>query len=267
MKHNIYNKTANDYDLDQKFILMTNIRLDFNLKSENNLRKKNYLNALDTSLEFAHCINPFSTKTAEGYKTCESIDAQCNDTSLREEDIEDIVAEKEFADTKLELQNKERISQDAARNAQLQKLDADKQNRILQAQAAQASKARRRYGGALSTPEDFPHFIQAASLILVFTLSLFLTERTISKSAPASAPAPVPANILAITFLTFYTLLSLLWTSFGVVPFRSFLLHLILLYTSIAPVVTFAPTFFKKKPHLVFLAAFVIALVPFFVSD
>jgi len=267
MKNNI----ATDADLQQKFVLMTNIRLDFYLdsKKNENPKYKNYYNALQDSLDFAHCVNPFSIKGEKGFASCPEIGSICEVPNVSENPIEKFNTINKAFEEKLKAYTPASSSTSIREleTARITALNAKSAAGLTNTPIKRVPRPPGRRGGALSTPEDFPHFIQAASLLLVFTLSLFLTERTISKSAPASAPAPVPANILAITFLTFYTLLSLLWTSFGVVPFRSFLLHLILLYTSIAPVVTFAPTFFKKKPHLVFLAAFVIALVPFFVSD
>lgn len=65
MKNNII---TND-TFEQKFILMTNIRLDF--KDEgNDSRHQNYKNSFIKSLEFAHCINPFKGESDGYYKEC-----------------------------------------------------------------------------------------------------------------------------------------------------------------------------------------------------
>lgn len=68
MTNNIYKNP-----MDHKFVLMTNIRLDFDKLNEISAKKRNYITALTDSLTFAHCLNPFSTKSADGFETCKAL--------------------------------------------------------------------------------------------------------------------------------------------------------------------------------------------------
>jgi len=71
---------------DRKFVLMTNIRLDFDKDDDTDARRKNYRDAATVSLQFAHCINPFASKSAGHYEclTEEELNRRQADAAAKE---------------------------------------------------------------------------------------------------------------------------------------------------------------------------------------
>jgi chromosome segregation ATPase len=62
-------RTFSSTPLRTKFVLLTNIRLDFKAVEEDEI-KQSIRDAFPLALDFAHCINPFKGEVAAGYHAC-----------------------------------------------------------------------------------------------------------------------------------------------------------------------------------------------------
>ena len=279
---------------DRKFVLMTNIRLDFDKADDTDARRKNYRDAATVSLQFAHCINPFASKSAGHYDCDKPLPAAAPPQPVAPRPP---AARPASAASASRAPSQASLAQGAAalRAAQKsanikQSVAADSRRSAAvstgRAEAAETrakdltprgartdgpkrtTKGFRGGSGAYDpTAETSLAHVQALGLVVLFALSIGLAERTTSPTRQRLriGSAPPPALVRAgftVAFLIFYTLTTLIWATLGVVRFGAYLLHLLFFYTLVA---TFAGVLFKNKSQAgSILLSFVLSLTAFF---
>jgi len=298
MRQNLHDPDPNK-TLDRKFVLMTNVRLDFGAAGAgDDARRKNYRDAATLSLQFAHCINPFASKSP-GYFDCEApapapapapaqvrpSSAASRASSKAAPNLAQAAAEKNKADAaaaaaaaarnqKAMTKAFEKKKEDDAKAAALARIATPPAlPRGSTAKTASTVAPKQRFrggagGGAYDpTAETSLAHVQALGLVVLFALSIGLAERTTSptreRTRPGSAPHPAVVRAgFTVAFLIFYTLTTLLWAALGVASFGAYITHLFFFYTLVG---TFTGVLFKKKsPAGSILAAFVLSLTAFF---
>ena len=271
---------------------MTNIRLDFDKDDDTDARRRNYRDAATVSLQFAHCINPFASKSA-GHYDCDkplpeaaprpaaaprppvAPPAQVRPSSAESRAPSKGLPTPNFAQAAAALRKEQdaeraRNARGAAKQRPVTKSKA--QMEAIEKAARDLGPKQRFRGGADAgaydpTAETSLAHVQALGLVVLFALSIGLAERTTSPTRQRLriGSAPPPALVRAgftVAFLIFYTLTTLIWATLGVVRFGAYLLHLLFFYTLVA---TFAGVLFKNKSQAgSILLSFVLSLTAFF---
>lgn len=232
MRNNIFNPNAS-YNMQQKFVLMSNIRLDFILNEDksknqvNDARHANYLEALETSLQFAHCINPFRIR-GDNAANCLAYESP----SVVEPSLVST------ATTLPQVQSQVPIPHYPL-SARPKLLQPHPPNLPRPSNLRKPAKATR--GGTLASPALEQVHMQAISLVIVLAIAMYIMESFTRRRPDTDHPA-----VLTV-FISSYIVLSAIWASLRIVPMTYYLLHIFTFVLSTLAIFPMWKRYFPEK--------------------